>query len=106
MLFYHVLSALNRSGEDALQGTLSRINDFTAANIILMNDDTAWVAVRHRKDPDYYTMKLYADDDRVIISSETLPGFDGSEWVPLSNGCLVRINLSTLEYGITGHVIQ
>ena len=98
MCFYYVLSALRREGPAGLPRHLKELNDYSAANFILMEYPTAIVNVQYKKDPLYYTMKLYKDDKSIMVSSETLQGYEDREWVRLGNEMLVTINLQTLEH--------
>ncbi len=98
MYFYYMLTALTDMGSESLSSSLAAIGEYTAANVILMSSDAAYVAVQYSQMPKYYTMKLYHDGRCLVISSEVIPGFNNVDWQPLGNMVLVKIDLGTLEY--------
>ena len=79
--------------EQATRNTLDKIRDYTALNFILANNASAYVLVKHNRNPDYYTMKSLETEDRVIISSEVLPNFKG-EWKKIANDTLLQLDIA------------
>ena len=103
MFFYYLLTWLKRGGPEQLTEGLDSLSDFSAANVILMDYPAAFINVQHRKEPLYYTMKLFRDDDSFMVASEALPGFDGPEWQPIENNTLIRLDLKSLDYRMERH---
>ncbi len=71
--------------------------DYTAANFILTSLTKAWVGVFYRKDPLYFTMKLYKTDDYIVISSSAIPSL-GSPTERLRHGALIEIDIASKNY--------
>ena len=71
--------------------------DYTAANFILVSPKKAWVGVFYKKDPLYFTMKLYKNDDSIIVSSSAIPSL-GSPTERLRNGNLIEIDVGSKNY--------
>ena len=71
--------------------------DYTGANFILASREKAWVGSYHRKNPLYYTMKLYDTEDSLVISSSKLESL-GKPTELLTNGTLIEINLKNKVY--------
>ncbi len=71
--------------------------DFTAANFILASPKKAWVGVYYRKDPLYFTMKLYKSEDQIVVSSSAIPSL-GSPTERLRNGSLIEIDVESRNY--------
>lgn len=100
ILFFNLLSSLAKDGSAGLLQNLFLLENYSAANIILADKNSAYIAVLYKEDKQYYTMKIYSADNCLIISSEILPGFDNEEWVPLTNKSIVELNFISLEYSI------
>ena len=79
--------------KQAIEDTSGQIIDYTALNFILANNASAYVLVRHKRNPDYYTMKSLENEDHVIISSEVLPNFKG-EWKKIANDTLLQLDIA------------
>ena len=71
--------------------------DYTAANFILASPKKAWVGVFYRKDPLYFTMKLYKTENSIVVSSSNLPSL-GSPTEKLRNGSLIEIDVESNNY--------
>ncbi|MCE7741274.1 MAG: hypothetical protein GOP50_02345 [Candidatus Heimdallarchaeota archaeon] len=71
--------------------------DYTSANFILASPKKAWVGVFYRKDPLYFTMKLYKTDDSIVVSSSAIPSL-GSPTERLRHGSLVEIDIASNNY--------
>jgi len=99
-LFYYLLSSPEGRGEAAIHKNLLSLDNYTAANMILADAQSGFVAVQYTENPQYYTMKLYFTGDCLVISSEALPGFSDTKWHRLKNESLIEINFGTLEYKI------
>ena len=71
--------------------------DYTSANFILVSPKKAWVGVFYRKDPLYFTMKLYKTEDSIVVSSSALPSL-GQPTERLRNGALIEIDVESNNY--------
>ncbi len=89
--FFHlILDLLNQSKnpEAAIRQAASQMKEYTALNLIMTHKDKAYVLVAHQKSPDYYTMKYIEHPQYTIVSSETLPSFNG-KWTRIPPGTLL-----------------
>lgn len=69
-----------RKGTEIIQ---KRARYVRAMNIVIADKSTAYVASVFNEDADYFTMHYSQDPERLLISSEVLPG-DGP-WHPIEN---------------------
>ncbi len=79
-----------------LRETLSRllgdddlVGDFSAANMLIASGESLFALRKFRKDPDYYTLYLRAEEGLAVVASEPLDGLPG--WRLLSDGELVSL---------------
>ncbi|MHA1305024.1 MAG: class II glutamine amidotransferase [Candidatus Heimdallarchaeaceae archaeon] len=66
---------------------------YTGANFILANSQHILVGVYHKESPNYYTMKLYKNNDFIIICSSYLPTLGDPKL--LANGEVIKIDIAT-----------
>lgn len=93
--FYSLLTSLRENDWTMKKSLVESIMgewDYTGANFILASREKAWVGSYHRKNPLYYTMKLYETLDSIIISSSKLESL-GKPTELLTDGTLIEINL-------------
>jgi predicted glutamine amidotransferase len=81
------------SVKEGIKNAIKQIKDFTALNFILANDKFAYVLVKYRESPLYYTMKYLKKKDYVIVSSEILPHFKG-KWKIAENNMLLELDIA------------
>lgn len=85
--------------KDAIENTVSRIKEYTALNFILASNNKAFILVKYRKWPKYYTMKYLEKRDYVIVSSEVLPQFNG-KWERMTNGTILELDTQKVKLRI------
>lgn len=92
-LFHTILDRLTQSEnpEAAIRHAASQMKDYTALNLIMTHKDKAYIKVDHRKNHEYYTMKYIENPHYTIVSSETLPSFNG-KWTRIQPGTLLILN--------------
>ena len=98
--FYALLTEMGENEWKVDKQILSKILeywDYTAANFILASPKKAWIGVFYRKDPLYFTMKLYKNEDSIIVSSSALPSL-GFPTERLRNGDIVEIDIESNNY--------
>ena len=98
--FYALLTAMGQNEwmlSKELVDTIIEPWDYTGANFILSSPSKAWIGVFYRKDPKYYTMKIYKSGKNIIISSSNLP-YLGEPTELLTNGSIVEIDVKSLQY--------
>jgi len=93
--FETILDAMKDETEvvNAIKIALSRVKSFSAINFILANNRKAYVLNKFQKEyPQYYTMKYFATENCVMVSSERLRHFD-DEWEELGNNNLAVLDI-------------
>jgi len=98
--FYAILTEMYENEwkvDKQLMDKILEYYDFTAANFILVSPKKAWIGVFYRKDPLYFTMKLYKDDDGIVVSSSAIPSL-GSPTELIRNGSLIEIDIPSRNY--------
>lgn len=80
--------------ERAIKATLGQIKNYTALNFMLANNASAYILVKYKQNPDYYTMKNLENENHVIISSETLPNLKAEEWKKIANDTLLQLDIA------------
>lgn len=101
-LFYSILTDLKKNKlEKAIRRNFKRYKKITGTNIILSTKEKSVIAVKKNYFPKYYQMKMGWDDERLIISSEILPVFDGMTWQPLAQGDIISVNNDTRDVTIS-----
>ncbi len=98
--FYSILTSLKENDwtmKKALIDSILADWDFTGANFMLASREKVWVGSYHRKNPLYYTMKLYDTKDSIVVSSSKLESL-GKPTELLTDGTLIEINLKTNVY--------
>jgi predicted glutamine amidotransferase len=91
--------------KEAIKDSIDQMKDYTALNFILANSNKAYILVKHRQSPDYYTMKYSQKENYVIVSSETLPNFSG-EWARIANGTVLELDIQNNELKISSLINQ
>ncbi len=92
--FSYILSSADYESLESIKESIKKLKRFTSANFILVTPNKVIVGERYAKDPDYYTMKLYRDNEKTIVSSEILPTLKDKEWKPLDNMSLIEIPIN------------
>ncbi len=98
--FYAILTEMYENEwkvDKQLMDKILEFYDFTAANFILASPKKAWIGVFYRKDPLYFTMKLYKTDDSIVVSSSFIPSL-GSPTELIRNGALIEIDIESRNY--------
>jgi glutamine amidotransferase len=93
--FEMILDAMKDETEvsSAIKIALSKVKSFSATNFILANNSKAYVLNKFQKEyPQYYTMKYFATENTVIVSSECLQHFDDA-WEELGNNNLAVLDV-------------
>jgi predicted glutamine amidotransferase len=83
---------LNCFQKDNLLKSLD-IQNYTSANFVFVTPNKIIVGQNYNENPKYSTMKLFKNDNSVIISSEILPTFKQQSWKNLDNHTFIEINL-------------
>jgi len=78
--------------KETIEKTVNQIRKYTALNFILSNKNKAYVLVKYRKSPEYYTMKYLQNKKYVIVSSEVLPNFK-TEWMKIANDTILELDI-------------
>jgi glutamine amidotransferase len=60
-----------------------------AMNIVLAQDDNAWLATQYNEDPEYFQMHEVTRGTMRLVCSEAFPG--ESDWLPIANGTVTAI---------------
>lgn len=89
-LFYAILSQ-QVNAENIKKLTLE-LKNYSGANFILANKDKIFVNCQFNSSHYYYTMKLYQNDDEIIVSSEVLRS-KKDKWLIIPNGSLLEISV-------------
>ena len=77
----------------AIRLAVNKVKSFSAINFILANNSKAYVLNKfHKEYPRYYTMKFFATENCVMVSSEHLQHFD-EEWEELGNNKLAVLDI-------------
>ena len=101
MFFYYLMSGItNRIDEQIIYHKSSRIKDFSGLNSILSDGENSFIINWYKKNPRYYTLKILATEESVIISSEILPHFKNDNWREMKNGEICKLNTLTRKYNV------
>ena len=73
-----------------LLGTEDLVGDYSAANMLIAADASLFALRRFRRNPDYYTLHIHAEEGLAVVASEPLDGLSG--WRLLSDGELVALS--------------
>lgn len=84
---------LNCFQKDTLLKSMS-IKNYTSANFIFVSPGKIIVGQNYNENPIYSTMKIFKEDNSVIISSEILPTLKQKNWKNLDNHTYIEINLA------------
>jgi len=98
--FYAILTQMfeNEGQIDKLMmDNILELYDYTSANFVLVSPTKAWVGVFYRKDPLYFTMKLYQSKDSIVVSSSVIPSL-GNPKERIRNGSLIEIDIESRNY--------
>ncbi len=98
LVFTELLAAEWRDRtHEGLRETLARllgdpdlVGDYSAANMLIAGGESLFALRRYRKNPDYYTLYLRAEEGLAVVASEPLDERPG--WRLLSDGELVSIS--------------
>jgi len=102
--FYALLTAMGQNEWTLSKELVDNIIedwDYTGANFTLASPSKAWVGVFYRRDPLYYTMKLYKTDKNIIVSSCYLP-YLGEPVELLTKGSIIEIDIKSQQYYFLG----
>lgn len=75
----------------SLRTKLAQIKDFTAANFLLSDGKTSYVACWYSCDPVYYTLKMLKNSDFICVASEILPHYRKEKWQRLNNKSILAL---------------
>ena len=93
--FEVILDAMKNETEviSAIKTALGKAKRYSAINFILANNCKAYILNKfHEEYPQYYTMKYFATENCVIVSSERLQHLDAA-WEELGNSKLVVLDV-------------
>lgn len=79
-----------RDALSRLLGDAALVGDYSAANMLIADDDSLFVLRRFRRNPDYYTLHLHEEEGLSVAASEPLDGLSG--WRLLSDRELVALS--------------
>jgi len=88
MWFNKIIDELNKEHTNYYS-----FKNFSSANFFLVTPKKIIVGQRYKRYPNYSTMKVYKDSEKIIISSEILPTLKEKRWIKLQNEVLVEIDL-------------
>ena len=98
--FYSLLTAMRENEWRLTKEIVKNILgdwDYTGANFILSSTSKSWVGVFCRKHPKYYTMKLYKNENSLVVSSSYIPSLgEPKEVIP--NDSLIEIDICSQQY--------
>ncbi len=94
--FYYLLSQMpdGRIQDQLIRPVYAKMTDYTGMNTMITDGLSTYVVNWYSKNPDYYNMKLFMNDEALIVSSEVLPHFKGN-WQKLVNRDILKINNSS-----------
>lgn len=87
---------LNCFQKDTLFNSMS-VENYTSANFIFVTPNKIIVGQNYKENPKYSTMKLFKENNSIIISSEILPTFKQKQWTNLDNHTFLEINLEDYQ---------
>ena len=93
--FYSLLTSLRENDwkmSKTLYESVIENWDYTGANFILASREKVWIGSYSKKNPLYYTMKLYDLEDSLIVSSSKLETL-GKPTKLLTDGTLIEIDI-------------
>ncbi len=94
--FYYLLSSNEEKlNAISLKKKLGALTNFTGANFILSNGETSFVTNWWAINPNYYRMKMLAENEFTLFSSEILPHYKNHSWTFLENHDIFEIDTST-----------
>lgn len=94
--FYYLLSSSEKElNAPYLKNKLHALTNYTGANFILSNGETSFVTNWWAVNPNYYRMKMLAEKNFTIFSSEILPHYVNHSWTYLENHNIFEIDTAT-----------
>lgn len=97
--FYYLLSSAGKKVNAAyLKNKLQSLNDISGANFILSNGVTSFISNWWAINPNYYRMKMVAENEFTLFSSEILPHYKNHSWTYLENHDIFEIDTVTHQF--------
>ena len=71
--------------------SIKSLQNFTSSNFFLVTPTKIVIGENFKKDPMYYTLKVFKSEHSIMVSSEELPNYSEAPWVPLTNQSVLEI---------------
>jgi len=95
--FYYLLSGnFSKMDLNYIKNKLIKLKNFTGANFVLTDGKKSILADWYSLNPLYYTMKMFQNENSIIISSEILPHYKGANWTHIENYSLLSVRTDDL----------
>lgn len=100
--WFNYLLSNARCSTQKISTCMFRPQKFSSANFFFVTPDKIVVGERFRQNPEYYTMKLYQDNESLIISSEVLPTLKEKPWKKIENNSFIEIDYKSENRKVSG----